>query len=78
MKITKNMQKVAADVLMEFMFARDMNEVIETHNRVFERYGLCEDPFTRCPCTPEEWCKSQLEYEKQMMIEQYGHCDGVD
>ena len=78
MKITKNMQKVAADVLMEFMFARDMNEVIETYNRVFERYGLCEDPFTRCPCTPEEWCKSKLEYEKQTMIEQYGHCDGVD
>lgn len=78
MKITKKMQKVAADVLMEFMFTRDMNEVIEAYNRVFERYGLCEDPFTRCPCIPEEWYKSWLEYEKQTMIEKYGHCDGVD
>ena len=78
MKITKTMQKVAVDILEEFMFTRDMNEVIEAYNRVFERYGLCEDPFTKCPCTPEEYCKNQLEYERQIMIERYGHCDGLD
>jgi len=78
MKITKTMQKVAADILMEFMFARDMDEVIETYQRVFERYGLCSDPFTSCPCTPDEWCDSQLEYERQTMIERYGHCDGLE
>ena len=78
MKITKTMRKVAVDILMEFMFTRDMNEVIEAYNRVFDKYGLCEDPFTSCPCTPDEWCESQLEYEKQIMIERYGHCDGLD
>lgn len=78
MKITKQMQKVAADILMEFMFTRDMNEVIEAYQRVFERYGLRSDPFTGCPCTPDEWCDSQLEYERQAMIERYGHCDGLD
>lgn len=78
MKITKQMQKVAADILMEFMFTRDMNEVIEAYQRVFEQYGLCSDPFTGCPCTPDEWCDSQLEYEKQTMIERYGHCDGLE
>ena len=78
MKITKTMQKVAVDILMEFMFTRDMDEVIEAYNRVFEQYGLCKDPFTSCPCTPEEYCKSQLEYEKQTMIERYGHCDGLE
>ncbi len=78
MKITKTMQKVAADILMEFMFARDMDEVIKTYNRVLERYGLCEDPFTRCPCTPDEYYESRLEYDRQTMIERYGHCDGLD
>jgi hypothetical protein len=72
------MQKVAADILMEFMFTRDMDEVIEAYSRVMKRYDLCEDPFTSCPCTPEEYCESQLEYERQIMIERYGHCDGLD
>ena len=56
----------------------DMNEVVEAYNRVFERYGLCSDPFTSCPCTPEEYCESRLEYDRQTMIERYGHCDGLE
>jgi hypothetical protein len=78
MKITKTMQKVAVDILTEFMFTRDMSEVVATFNRVLEQYGLCEDPFTGVPCTPDEYCKNQLEYERQIMIERYGHCDGLD
>jgi hypothetical protein len=78
MKITKTAQKAAADILMEFMFTNDMDEVIKAWQRVFERYGLYSDPFTSCPCTPEEYCKSRLEYEKQSMIEMYGHCDGLE
>ena len=75
MKITKTMQKVAADILMEFMFTQDMDEVVEAYDRVFKRYELCNDPFTHTPCTPEEYCKNSLEYEKQVMIERYGYCD---
>lgn len=78
MKVTKTMQKVAVDILMEFMFTRDMDEVIEAYKRVLEQYGLCEDPFTSCPCTPDEYYESKLEYEKQAMIERYGHCDGLE
>ena len=77
-KITPTMQKVAADILMQFMFTRDMDEVVNTYNRVLEQYDLCEDPFTHVPCTPEEYCESVLEYEKQIMIEKYGHCDGLE
>lgn len=29
------MQKVAVDILMEFMFTRDMDEVVEAYKRVF-------------------------------------------
>lgn len=78
MKITKTMQKVASDILMEFMFTRDMDEVIEAYGRIMKRYGLCEDPFTSCPCTPDEYWDSKLEYERQAMIEKYGHCDGLE
>lgn len=77
MKITKAMQKTAADILLEFMFTKNMDEVIEVYHRVFERYDLCEDPFTGCPCTPEEYSESRLEYDRQIMIERYGHCDGL-
>lgn len=78
MKITKQMQKVAADILMEFLCTSNMDEVVEAYNRVFKRYGLYEDPFTKCPCTPDEYWDSQFEYERQTMIERYGHCDGLE
>ena len=78
MKISKQMQKVAADILTEFMFTRNMDEVMEVYQRVFERYGLCDDPFTGCPCTPDEYYENRLEYDRQTMIERYGHCDGLD
>ena len=78
MKITNSMQKVAADILMEFMFTSNMDEVIAAYDRVFKKYELCNDPFTNTPCTTEEYCKNVLEYERQTMIERYGHCDGLD
>lgn len=78
MKITKTMQKVAVDILMEFLCTNNMDEVVDAYNRVLKRYELCEDPFTRFPCTPEEYCENALEYEKQIMIERYGHCDGLE
>lgn len=77
MKITTTMQKVAVDILTEFMFTRNMDEVMATYDRVFKQYELCSDPFTGTPCTPEEYCKNKQEYEKQAMIELYGHCDGL-
>ena len=77
-KITPTMQKVAADILMQFMFTRNMDEVVEVYDRVLEQYDLCEDPFTGVPCTPEEYCDSKLEYEKQLAIEKFGHCDWLE
>ena len=77
MKITNTMQKVAIDILTEFLFTHNMDEVIAAYDRVFKKYELCDDPFTGTPCTPEEYCKSKQKYEKQTMIERYGHCDGL-
>lgn len=77
-KITSTMQKVACDILTQFLFTRNMDEVVAAYNKVMEEYELCEDPFTHTPCTFEEYCKMQIEYEKQAMIERYGHCDGME
>ncbi len=77
-KITSTMQKVACDILEQFLFTSNMDEVVEVYNRVLEEYDLCRDPFTHAPCTFEEFCKMQIEYEKQVMIQKYGHCDGLE
>lgn len=77
-KITERDQRIAAEILTSFMFTKDLDEVIEVWNKIYEKYGLCNDPFTHTPCTPKEYCENQLEYERQTMIERYGHCDGLE
>lgn len=77
-KVTKRDQRVAAEILTQFMFTNTMDEVMKVWNQVYEQYGLCDDPFTGTPCTPEEYCENRLEYDKQTMIEKYGHCDGLE
>lgn len=77
-KITKRDQRIAASILTLFMFTKNMDEVIEVWDQVYEQYGLCDDPFTHTPCTPEEYCENQLEYERQTMMERYGHYDGLE
>lgn len=77
-KISERDQRVASEILMQFMFTKDMDDVMRVWDEVFKHYDLCEDPFTRTPCTPAEYAKSSLEYEKQTMIERYGHCDGLE
>jgi hypothetical protein len=60
------------------MFTKNMEEVMNVWQKIYEQYGLCEDPFTHTPCSPEEYYENQLEYEKQTMIAKYGHCDGLE
>lgn len=48
-------QRVAAEILTQFMFTKDMDEASEVWNEIFKQYNLCIDPFTSCPCTPEEY-----------------------
>jgi hypothetical protein len=78
MKITKPEQKVASEILTRFMFVRDMDDVNEVWEDVYKQYGLCDDPFTNTPCTPEEYAKNCLEYDRQVMLERYGHYDGLE
>ena len=71
-------QMVAAEILTKFMFVKTMDDVSKVWDEVYRQYDLCEDPFTGTPCTSEEYCNNRLEYEKQTMIERYGHCDGLE
>lgn len=77
-KITSTMQKVAADILMEFLFTHNMDEVAEAYKKVFDEYELCEDPFTHTPCTFDEYCRNKTEYDRQLMYEKFGHWDGLE
>lgn len=77
-RITKTMQKVAADILQYFEFTNSMEEVYKAFDDVKEKYGLMSDPFTHTVCTPDEWYDNKLEYDKQTMIERFGHCDGLE
>ena len=78
MKITKRDRQVAADILTQFMFARTMDNVAKVWDNIYQHYDLCSDPFTGVPLTIEEYFESRLEYDKQVMIERYGHCDGLE
>ena len=84
-KTTHTMQKVAVNILSDFEILLmthngpyTADEIIAIMNKHVDGYGLCEDPFTRMICTSEEYAKNSLEYDKAVMIERYGHCDGLD
>lgn len=77
-KITERDQKIVSEILTQFMFTKTMDDVIRVWKGIYEEYGLCDDPFTGTPCTPKEYCENRLEYDKQTMIEKYGHCDGLE
>ena len=83
LKITNKMQEVAVDILSELeIFMMGHKEVPEEIHQIFDKmykkYQLCEDPFTLMVCTTKEWAKNSLDYDRQVMIERYGHCDGLD
>ena len=84
-KITHPMQTVAVDILSDFEILMMTHNGPYTFEEIWaivqkhvDGYGLCEDPFTRMLCTSKEAIENQLEYDKAIMIERYGHCDGLE
>ena len=85
-KITGPMQKVAVDILNDLEIILMQSKELDTREKIFdeikkvidekaERYVLGKDPFTSMLCTSEEYGDNWLEYQKQLAIEKYGHCD---
>ena len=75
--LTEKEQKVAIDFLEELIFA---NTAVPEgfFDKMMKKYGLMTDPFTGLPCTPKEYAKNRIEYDRQWMIQKYGHCDGLE
>ena len=78
--VTDKMQKVAVDILLEFVFLLfDTKDIVETDKilkiieEMEDKYYLCRDPFTTLLCTSKEYEKSSQEYYRQSMIEKYGY-----
>lgn len=76
-KTSKAAGRAAADILTRFAFITSMEEFWTAYQEVYQLYDLCDDPFTRLPCCAEDYAKSCIEYERQIMLEKYGHCDGL-
>lgn len=75
LKIIDKMQQVAVDILTRLYFVNDIDEVIKVVKEMEEKYELCDDPFTRTPCTTKEYYENVKEYERQVMEERFGYCE---
>ena len=76
--VTDKEQQIAAEILTAFMFTKDMDDVMRVWKSIYDQYALCDDPFTSCPCSSKEYLENKEEYQRQVMMERYGHCDGLE
>ena len=74
----ERIQRVVAEILTQFMFTKDMDDMVDVWNNIFAEYELYYDPFTDTPCSAEEYQRNRAEYDRQTMVEKYGHCDGLE
>lgn len=82
-RITHAQQQVAADILCELEYTIWMDglteqQIVDFIKKKTKEYRLERDRFTHSLCTSKEAAESSLEYDRQTMIERYGHCDGLD
>lgn len=72
---TNSAQEAAVDIMMEFIFLEDFSKetIYKILDKIEAKYQLCEDPFTRLPCTTKEYFKNSEEYNRQLMEEKYGY-----
>ena len=72
-KAKKSEQRLVASILTEFALANDMEDVRRIWENLFNEYALCYDPFTKLPCTFDEYSEKEKEYNEQMMYDKYGY-----
>lgn len=71
--ISNKMQEVAVDILMRLVFVKDINELTEVFEYVYDKYELLDDPFTQLPCARKEYAELSYSYDKQKALEIYGY-----
>jgi hypothetical protein len=77
-KISDKEQRIVAEILTQFMFTKNMDDVMDVWNKIFEEYDLYSDPYTATPCSRKEYADNNVRYQKELMIQRYGHCDGLE
>ena len=81
---TNAMQNVAVDILnqLEVLLMQTKGDVKSDKlwsviKDVSDKYMLETDPFTQMVCSSKEYETNTTEYNKQVMMQLYGHCDGM-
>lgn len=77
-RVSTTEQRVAADILTSLYFCKTMEDIEALCEDIYKRYELNDDPFTNLPCLDKDYADNCLEYDRQTMIERYGHCDGLE
>ena len=77
-KITNKDQEIVAEILNTFSFCNNIEEMFEEIDKFAKLYWLGKDPYSKCYCTSKEEQKYTLQYNRELMIEKYGHCDGLE
>lgn len=77
-QVSRRVQRVVADILVQLLACEDLDDVVEVVKKTYDDYMLMDDPFTGLPCSCFDYSQLSLEYDKQMMIDKYGHCDGLE
>ena len=83
-KITDTKQQVAVDILTELEVwmmrlpgnsepTKSEEDVIDSYNKMYKKYGLNDDPFTLMCCTDKEYQKNLAEYTRQEMENKFGY-----
>ena len=78
LKITDKDQRIVADVLNAFIFCDNMEEIIYNIELTAKIFCLGKDVYTGCYCSLKEECENRVQYQKDLMIDKYGHCDGLE
>lgn len=77
-RLSNIVQHHVAEILTAIMMCKTMDDIYKLYDSLYYAYELCEDPFTHCPCSPKEYEKNKLEYERQTSIARYGYYDGPE
>lgn len=83
-KITDTKQQVAVDILTELEVwmmglpgnsepTKSEQDIIDIYNKMYKKYGLNNDPFTRMCCTDKKYWKNLAEYIKQENEDKFGY-----
>lgn len=83
-KISNKLQEHISSIVIDLIIMRceendNILDLLDDYiEELIDQYMLEIDPFTGLPCSTKEYLNNSFEYQKQIMNEKYGHCDGLE